>query len=132
MSGEIQGFGIDSYQNGMRQLMYAATAGTKPVITKDGTVDIPYAAGDLLLADETGNVIVGPVSLAGAVDLAERILEGDRRAITHPLALLTLATAIAGFRIETDTSEPDPVDPAIGLSGKSATIIDEVATPERI
>ncbi|GAA2887766.1 hypothetical protein GGQ99_004740 [Aminobacter niigataensis] len=116
MTKEIQAFGIDSYRRGMRNLMYAAAPGITKVITKDGTVDVPFAAGDLLLSDEHGRVIVGPVSLVGAVDLAERILEGDQRAFTDPLALLTLATAIAGFRIENDPAEPEPVEPAAAVS----------------
>lgn len=108
MISEIKGFGIDSYQNGMRQLMYAAEPGVTKIITREGSIELPFAAGDLLLADEHGRAILGPVSIEGAVDLAERILEGNLRAMTDPLALLTLATAVAGFRIEVDPDEPDP------------------------
>ncbi|MBB3705804.1 hypothetical protein [Aminobacter aminovorans] len=81
--------------------------------TKEGTAELPYAAGDLLLADDDGRVICGPVSVPGAVELAERVLEGDLGAITHPLTLFALATALAGFRIELDPGEPDPVEPAV-------------------
>lgn len=109
MISEIKGFCIDSYQNGMRQIMYAAEPGVTKITTKEGSIELPFAAGDIMLADEHGRVILGPVSIEGAVDLAERILEGDHRAMTDPLALLTLATAVAGFRIEVDPDEPEPV-----------------------
>ncbi|MBE1208161.1 hypothetical protein [Aminobacter carboxidus] len=118
MTQEIEAVSIDTYRAGMRQLMSAAGPGTIPNMTKDGVVDVPYAAGDLLLANEQGNLICGPVSVPGAIDLAERILEGEQRAITHPLTLFTLAMALAGFRIELDpeaavidmhqSPEPDP------------------------
>jgi len=111
MTKEIHGIGIDVYHGGMRQLMSAAAPGTTKVLTKDGGVEVPYAAGELLLADEQGRVIVGPVSVSGAVDLAERVLDGDMRAITDPLTIFALATAIAGFRIEVDADEPDAIDP---------------------
>lgn len=113
MTQEIQGIGIDVYHDGMRHLMSAAAPGTAKVLTKDGSVDVPFAAGELLLADDHGRVIVGPVSVSGAVDLAERVLDGDMRAITDPLTIFALATAIAGFRLELDPCEPDPVDPAV-------------------
>lgn len=112
MTSEIQAFGIDIYHGGMRHLMYAAAPGTTKVHAKDGNVDVPFAAGDLLLADEHGCVIVGPVSINGAVDLAERVLDGDPRAITDPLTIFALATAIAGFRVEVDPDEPEPVETA--------------------
>lgn len=115
MTSEIQGFGIDTYHGGMRHLMYAAAPGSTKFATKDGSIELPYAAGDLLLTDEHGRMIVGPVSIDGAVELAERVLDGDQRAMTDPLTLLALATAIAGFRIEVDPDEPALTEPAAAV-----------------
>lgn len=101
----IVGFAIDSF-NGGKQLVYAAEPGVIDATTKDGVVAVPYRAGDIILADPNGGLICGPVGPTGAVDLAERILDGDARAITDPLALFVLAAAICGFMGSHDDVDP--------------------------
>lgn len=96
MTSSIIGFAIDSFKGG-KQLLYAAEPGVVDAITKDGAIQLPYRAGDIIFADANGKLICGPVGVAGAVDLAERILDGEERAVTDPLALLVLASAIVGF-----------------------------------
>lgn len=96
---ELRADEIDHFQGGRRRLMRITMSGVAVHRSKDGPVDLPFASGDVLLANERDDVIVGPVSLAGVVDMAERILEGDQRTITDPLAILALATAVVGFGV---------------------------------
>lgn len=96
MTADISGFLIDTFANG-RSLVYAAEPGVVSGMTKEGPIDLSYKAGDLILADKHGKSVCGPVGISGAVDLAERVLEGDPRALTDPLAMLVLAAAIVGF-----------------------------------
>lgn len=98
---------IDSFRQGRWRLMRATLAGSTPATTKGGTIEAPFAAGDVLLADSADDVVVPPVSRIGATDLAERILDGDSRAATDPHALLVLALAIAGFGF----AEAPPTEP---------------------
>jgi hypothetical protein len=101
---------VDTFADGRRRVMRAVEPGTVKVPTKAGLVDAPYNAGDALLVDADDLTICGPVSLAGATDLADRILDGDQRAVTDPQALNVLATALVAFQITLPApNEPEPV-----------------------
>lgn len=89
---------LDTYRKGDRRLMLATDAGTTPARTKEGDVEVPYRPGDAILGSADNLVICGPVSPSGAIDLAERILDGDQRAVTDPLAILALAVAVVAFQ----------------------------------
>lgn len=94
---EIHATDIGSFREGKRRLMRVTKAGNIQHQTKDGLVDVGFPVGSVILADHSGNIIVSPTSLDGAVDLASRIIDGDAQSITNPLALLALATAVVGF-----------------------------------
>ena len=98
-------FKLDEFLNGKRTLAYTESAGVTTHQAKDEVVDIPFGVGSLVLLDDRGT-IVGPLTVEGARSLAERILEDDQRAKTDPRALLTLATAVFGWLVEPDYSEP--------------------------
>lgn len=104
MTAAIIGFAVDSFKGG-KQLVYAAEPGVVDAMTKDGVVAVPYRAGDIILADPEGGLICGPVGPNGAIDLAERVLDGDSRAITDPLALFVLASAVVGFLMPGEAGE---------------------------
>lgn len=101
----IVGFAIDSYRGG-RTLVYVAKDGAIDVLGKEGPVSLPYKAGDVVLADSGGKPICGPVGVGGAIELAERVLNGEERYVTDPLALLVLAAAVCGFMGSHDDVDP--------------------------
>ncbi|WEZ84606.1 hypothetical protein P6U16_08540 [Rhizobium sp. 32-5/1] len=66
-------------------------------VAKNGSPLIEtYPAGAMILSDEHGRLIVGPIDIDAAIDLAERIAMGNARALTEPQAGLVLATALLG------------------------------------
>lgn len=101
-------FKLDEFRGG-RVLGYTETGGSFPVMAKEnGEVlirDVTYPPGSLVLFDQKGT-IVGPFAFPGALDLAERVLDGDPRALTDSRTLLTLAAAVVGFTL------PEPPEPA--------------------
>ena len=101
-------FKLDEFRGG-RILGYTETGGSFPVMAKEnGEVlirDVTYPAGSLVLFDQKGT-IVGPFAFPGALDLAERVLDGDQRALTDSRTLLTLASAVVGFSISPEPTEP--------------------------
>lgn len=110
MTTPIHAQPLDEFNNGKWRILCVTSDGTLPVTTKEGQVDVPYRAGDVLLVDERDEVICGPVGLQGAVDLAERVLDCDAQVRTNPLTLLVMATALSAFSgIEV---EPGPSAPA--------------------
>ena len=104
---EIHATLLDSFNAGKWRVMRVTQPGSMPVQTKNGTYDMPFYPGDVLLAGEANNIICGPVSLDGARELAGRILDNDARAKTDPLAILILATAMAGFSGGGSEFQPD-------------------------
>lgn len=90
---------IDRFNDDKWSVLAVTVDGTMPVQTKDGDVELPYRAGDVLLADQQDNLICGPLSLAGAIDLAERVLDCNMRVRTDPRTLLCLATALVALPI---------------------------------
>ncbi len=116
MADPVPAFAIDAFQQGRRRLMFTTAGGTVPVMTKTGVVETPYKPGEIILVDDADTIIVGPVSLVGAVDLAERILDGDQRMATDPKALLVLASAVVGFQIEVDPVPPQIPEPALAVA----------------
>jgi hypothetical protein len=107
-AAELRGFALDDYRDGDSRLLILDHGGQFEEPTKDGPVMVPYYAGDAVLARKDGTVICGPVGPAGAVALAESVLEGDQRTITDPRALLVLAAAVVAFL---DTYLPAPAAP---------------------
>lgn len=98
-------FKLDDFMGGKRILSFTESGGSTQFAGKEGTVDIPYGPGSLVLFDDKGT-IVGPLTVEGVRTLAERILDGDQRAATDPRALITLATAVTGFLFYPDIDEP--------------------------
>lgn len=83
---------------GGRQIVTAVSGGQLVNgVAKNGSPLLEtYPAGAMILSDENGRLIVGPIDIDAAVDLAERIAMGNTRALTEPQAGLVLATAILG------------------------------------
>ncbi|NVP54489.1 hypothetical protein [Mycoplana rhizolycopersici] len=79
-----------------RQLMITSMDGSTKVGTaKDGGALLAdFTAGAFILADNDGQLIVGPIQIEAAQVLARRVAEGDPRATTEPQANLILATAV--------------------------------------
>lgn len=97
MQNEIHARELDSYRQGKWRLMQITQPGTFLVPVKEGEQEQRYSAGDVLIAGRNDSIVVPPVTVEGAIDLAQRILEGDSRAVTDPLAVLALAAAVCGF-----------------------------------
>ena len=87
---------------------------TVSLTTEPGTVTIPsgagsrpdaYEAGEVVISDQATSgvlpaatrTIAGPLSHDDAIALATAVLEGQRRAITHPQLHLLLAGAVLAF-----------------------------------
>lgn len=96
---------LDTFRAGKWRLMAITEPGLMKVGTKEGEVDQPFGPGDVVIATADGWLVCSPVSPAGAVDLAERILEGDARARTDPMAMIALAAAVCGF-VQAETPPP--------------------------
>lgn len=92
---------------GSRRVMQVDRPGTLKVTGKNGPVEAAYSAGDVILVDGD-EVTVAPISLAGAVQLAIRVIMQDPRTLTDSQSIRALATAVIGF------AQPDV--PAPGLS----------------
>lgn len=82
--------------NGDRCIMRTTSAGTIPNGTaKDGSALLAdYPAGALILSNEKGDVIVGPIDIDRAVDLAHAMAIGNGRALTEPQGSLIIATTL--------------------------------------
>ncbi|WP_127524638.1 hypothetical protein [Mesorhizobium sp. Z1-4] len=106
---------IDAFRNGKRRVMSATEPGSLTATGKEGPVELPYRVGDALLADERDEVICGPFSLQGAVGLAESVLEGNERAITDPLTLPVLATALVAYS-KAEPTAPDQAPTALEMA----------------
>ena len=70
--------------------------GTVTVPAGTGTIHVAYGAGDVVISDQD-DTIAGPLSLDDAISLAKAVLEGQRRAVTHPQLHLLLAGAVIAF-----------------------------------
>lgn len=79
-----------------RQLLITTVDGSTPIGTaKDGgPLLAEFTAGAFILADNDGQMIVGPIQIEAAHALARRVAEGDARALTEPQGNLILATAV--------------------------------------
>lgn len=95
------------YKGGQRRLAVITQPGTYPVQRKSGEVDIPFEPGEIVLADQTGHVIVGPLNFAGALSIAVSVLDADPRAVTESHSLLALASWVACLGLQPpQESEP--------------------------
>ena len=88
---------IDRFANGRKLLMRVTAPGSYRALGKEGKVYMTYQAGNLMLCDAAGRVIVSPMGPEGAADLAGRVLDGDERALTDSAAIYALAIAVIGF-----------------------------------
>lgn len=81
-----------------RTLCQTTEAGTLTIGTqKSGAVlTQSFSIGAIALQDKDGSSAVGPVDFWSAIAFAERIVEGDARALTEHGAALLLATALIG------------------------------------
>ncbi len=72
----------------------------KPGTITDGTArdgsprTLPYGPGAVILADQSGALIAGPLDILGAEQLAVAVIEGDARTLTSPALDLRLASAL--------------------------------------
>jgi hypothetical protein len=104
---------IAVFKNGQRRLMRVTQPGTAPVITKTGTVEKPFAAGDFLLADETGHVIVMPLDMETAVAIATEIVEGNAYFLTSSHSLRALAVAVLAIHHTQQSPSPESAEAAM-------------------
>lgn len=84
-------------------------------VHKDGSaLTRIFTAGAVALQDKDGSCSAGPVDFWAAIQFAERIIEGDARAVTEPGAILLLATALVGaaqtWPIPTMPADADMID----------------------
>ena len=70
--------------------------GTVTVPAGTGTIPVAYGAGDVVISDQD-DTIAGPLSRDDALALAKAVLEGQRRAVTHPQLHLLLSGAVLAF-----------------------------------
>lgn len=93
---EIHAHDVAVFKNGWKVATVTKPGSTK-VASKDGPTDAPYQVGDVVLVDNFGKVVVGPISFAGATDIAHKVIECDPRTVTESHALRALAAAVIGF-----------------------------------
>ena len=105
---EIHAEVIDTFQRGAVRVMCVTEPGNTVVIGKEGKVKIPYKAGDVVLVGVDDRLICGPIGFEGAVELAERVLSGDSRAMTQPAGLQMLATVLVALSSELSRLPPMP------------------------
>jgi hypothetical protein len=95
---EIHAEPIDAFQHGTVQVMCVTKAGNSEMIARDGgVIKVPYQEGDVLLIGDGARLICGPVGFEDGVAFAERVLEGDQRALTQPAGIQMLATIIVAL-----------------------------------
>lgn len=104
---------IDTFRRDSWRLVVVQQDGSTTAIRKGEhgaeEFSLPFKAGDVTLTTADGNSLFPPISLNRAIDLAERILEGDSRAATDSVSQLVLAAALVAFRPPTDPS-PAPTN----------------------
>ena len=92
---------------------------TVALTTEPGTVAIPsgtgsraaaYGANEVVISDHD-TTVAGPLSRADAVALATAVLEGHRRAVTHPQLHLLLAGAVLAFTAGANEAPPGSPPP---------------------
>lgn len=115
---EIHATDIAMFRAGRYRLMRVTAPGIAKVRSKDGEVDAPFSAGDVIVTDAVGHVLVSPISLAGGVEIATEIMEGRSRTITDPLLQLKLAAVILAYATAPETTEP-PSMPAAASADPS-------------
>lgn len=103
---------IDQFSEGRMRVMAASDSGTVTLSNKEGPVEVPYPAGSILLVNERDEVVCGPTSFEGALDLAERALDGHSRTITDSIALLAIASAFIGYAGRLEPA-PEPAAQAL-------------------
>lgn len=94
---EIHAIDIATFRAGRYRLMRVTAPGIAKARSKQGEVDAPFSAGDVIVTDAAGHVLVEPISLAGGVELATEIMEGRDRTITDPLLHMKLAAVILAY-----------------------------------
>ncbi|RWC91694.1 MAG: hypothetical protein EOS72_03295 [Mesorhizobium sp.] len=105
---EIRAEVIDTFQGGAVRVMCVTEPGHTEVRGKEGTVNIPFKSGDVVLVGIDDNLICGPVGFEGAVEFAEKILSGDARAMTQPAGLQMLATVLVALSTLPQFQSPAP------------------------
>jgi hypothetical protein len=108
---EIHAEPIDAFQSGAVTVMCVTKAGNSDMLARDGsTVKVPYREGDVILVGDDSHLICGPVGFDEGVAFAERVLEGDQRALTQPVGIQMLATIIVALSTLPQFQPPaDPV-----------------------
>jgi alpha-D-ribose 1-methylphosphonate 5-triphosphate synthase subunit PhnG len=105
---EIHATDIATFRAGRYRLMRVIAPGIAKVRSKDGEVDAPFSAGDVIVTDAVGHVLVSPISLAGGVEIATEIMEGRSRTITDPMLQLKLAAVILAYAGAPAAADADP------------------------
>lgn len=93
---EISATLLTNLSGGDRCIMRTKDAGTIPNgVARDGSELLTdYPVGALILSNPRGDVIVGPIDIDRAVDLAHAMAIGNARALTEPQASLIIATTL--------------------------------------
>lgn len=118
MSVEIHARDVAVFANGSK-VATVTKPGTIEAATKTGPVDRAYNVGDVVLVDGRGLVLVTPLSLPGAIEIARAVIENHPGTVTDSNSLRALATAVIGFAAQTVAPEPvkDAVEPQEAAHG---------------
>lgn len=118
---EIHATDIATFSAGRYRLMRVTAPGIAKACSKDGEVDAPFSAGDVIVTDAVGHVLVSPISLVGGVEIATEIMEGRSRTITDPLLQLKLAAVILAYASAPETPAPPNVPAAVDATAAPTT-----------
>lgn len=109
---------IATFLTGERQIMVVQEGGSYEAgVNKDGSAKkVSFQPGDVVLADSAGHVIVAPIGMSGAVQIATRVIEGDPYVCTDSHSLRALATVVLAISLQPQPGpEPEPAADAVAV-----------------
>lgn len=77
-----------------RYLAATNEAGSYTVDVKQGSVDLHWSPGAIVVGDKNDVAVVGPIDVAQGVRLAHQVFAGDPLIITDPLTIHAIAACL--------------------------------------
>lgn len=87
---------LQEFRNGKFRVSEITECGQYVVRGREGSADktIDYSAGDLVLTDQAGLILCGPINKERSVNLALRVLQGEQRAVLDSQTVFALAVGV--------------------------------------
>lgn len=103
---EVHAQDVQVFANGWKVATVTRPGAIKVPGNGPEMISQPFEVGDALLVGSSGNIIVAPLSFAGATEIAKKVIECDPQTCTDSHSLRALATAVIGFAAQTVAPEP--------------------------